>query len=52
MGIPSTRLVPNDDEGNTGTAIPSTTIVIYGRSGTLFAPRVWYMLKKYYEDNP
>jgi len=52
MGIPSTRQVPHDDDEITGTVIPSTTIVIYGRSGTLFAPRIWYMLKKYYDNNP
>ena len=25
----------------------SMTLVVYGREGTLFAPRVWYLLKKY-----
>ena len=26
----------------------STTLVVYGREGTRFAPRVWYTLRKYY----
>eukprot|EP00536_Pseudo-nitzschia_multiseries_P003268 jgi/Psemu1/252487/estExt_Genewise1Plus.C_490026 len=26
----------------------AATLVVYGREGTRFAPRVWYMLKKYY----
>jgi thiosulfate/3-mercaptopyruvate sulfurtransferase len=26
---------------------PQTTIIIYGREGTLFTPRVWYMFQKY-----
>ena len=27
----------------------NTTLVVYGREGTLFAPRVWYLLKEYCE---
>jgi thiosulfate/3-mercaptopyruvate sulfurtransferase len=30
----------------------STTLVVYGREGTLFAPRVWYLLKRYYRCGP
>lgn len=30
------------------TAHHNTTLVVYGREGTLFAPRVWYLLEKYY----
>jgi thiosulfate/3-mercaptopyruvate sulfurtransferase len=26
---------------------PQTTIIIYGREGTLFTPRAWYMFQKY-----
>ena len=46
MGIPSDRTTENGEEER------STTIVIYGRDGTLFTPRVWYMLKSYFETNP
>lgn len=60
MGIPSDRQRPASDDGTdathrqnlTSSSSPTTTIVICGRSGTLFAPRVWYMLKKYFEDSP
>jgi thiosulfate/3-mercaptopyruvate sulfurtransferase len=29
---------------------PNKTLVVYGREGTLFAPRVWYLLHKYYQN--
>ena len=31
---------------------PPTTLVIYGKKGTLFAPRVWSILKRYYRIGP
>ena len=45
----------NDDDDNNKTESSATTtttmLVIYGRKGTLFAPRVWYTIKKYYCEN-
>ena len=39
--------LPRDEEDSVTTTNPKTTLVVYGRNGTLFAPRVWYLLKKY-----
>mmetsp|Transcript_26243 Transcript_26243/g.72063 ORF Transcript_26243/g.72063 Transcript_26243/m.72063 type:complete len:465 (+) Transcript_26243:128-1522(+) len=49
-------VLPDDFESNSGNSYSGgggggddgPTLVVYGRNGTRFAPRVWYMLKKYY----
>jgi len=38
----------NKKKNNNATKSTNTILVVYGRDGTLFAPRVWYTLKKYY----
>jgi len=38
----------NNNNNNNSTKSTNTMLVVYGRNGTLFAPRVWYTLKKYY----
>ncbi|MGK3759452.1 MAG: 3-mercaptopyruvate sulfurtransferase SseA [Bacillariaceae sp.] len=38
----------NNNNNNKSTTTKTTMLVVYGREGTLFTPRVWYTLKKYY----
>ena len=41
-----------DATGGPSPAASPVTLVVYGRDGTRFAPRVWYMLQKYYRGGP
>uniref|UniRef100_A0A7S4AR50 Rhodanese domain-containing protein n=1 Tax=Pseudo-nitzschia australis TaxID=44445 RepID=A0A7S4AR50_9STRA len=42
------EVVPDIANNSATDTNSSTTLVVYGREGTRFAPRVWYMLRKYY----
>ena len=47
MGVINNNNSSNNNKSTT-TETTKTMLVVYGREGTFFAPRVWYTLKKYY----
>ncbi|OEU15918.1 hypothetical protein FRACYDRAFT_240613 [Fragilariopsis cylindrus CCMP1102] len=48
MGVINTNNNSSSNNKSTTTETTKTMLVVYGREGTFFAPRVWYTLKKYY----